>query len=179
MQTRIDPSNTTPSKSLDFGRDGVTGSVSTWHELLQMTTPDDECGVVFARGDFPDTPDSILARAQRRNQRGGFGLEVKIDEKTPYVLERTSAQGFINMRWPYSRFNFVRGDTERRTSRPKSTVFAHQSICSFVKDKTLYQVLRISPAKLFQSPASSEASSLSGETQKPTWSGKPKLHVVL
>jgi hypothetical protein len=75
----LDRTNTRPTKSLDFGRDGVTGSVSAWHELLQMTAPDDGCGVIFLRGDFPDSPDSVLARAQRRNERGSFELEAKID----------------------------------------------------------------------------------------------------
>lgn len=165
----LDPTNTTPTKSLDFGRDGVTGSLSAWHELLQITAPDDECGVVFVRGDFPDNPDSILARAQRRNQRGGFGVEVRIDENSPYVLERTAAQGLINMRWPYGRFNFVFQDQTRKP--PEPVVFAHMSICSFLMDQTVYQILRVTPHKLIESPSSSETSSLS-EKSEPTWAGE-------
>src|SRR5947207_15172671 len=89
-----------PCKSLDFGKDGCTGSVTTWHELLQLTAPDDECGVVFVRGDFPDSAESILARAQRRNQKATWGLGIKISENTDYVVERTPAQGMVNLRWP-------------------------------------------------------------------------------
>jgi hypothetical protein len=153
----LDQTNTTSTKSLDFGRDGVTGSVSAWHELLQMTAPDDECGVIFVRGDFPDSPDSILARAQRRNERGPFGLQAKIDEDSPYVLE-PAVQSFINMRWPYTRFNFVQQDTSQVPS--KSVVFGHLSICSFVKRGSLYQVLRITPSQCLRTPTSSETSSL-------------------
>ncbi|KAK0711804.1 hypothetical protein B0H67DRAFT_301164 [Lasiosphaeris hirsuta] len=153
----LDHTKTMPTKSLDFGRDGVTGSVSAWHELLQMTAPDNECGVIFVRGDFPDSPDSILARAQRRNQRGLFGLEAKIDEASPYVLE-PAVQSLINMRWPYTRFNFVRQDLSQMP--PKSIVFGHQSVCSFVKEGTLYQIMRITPAQCLRTPPNSETSSV-------------------
>ena len=156
----LDRANVAPTKSLDFGRDGVTGSVSSWHELLQMSAPDDECGVIFVRGDFPDSPDSILARAQRRNQQGAFGLEVRIDEKSQHVLE-PSVQSLINMRWPYTRFNLVGPDTSvAQTAAPKSKVYGHLSFCSFVRDKTLYQVLRVTPANWLRSPTNSEVCSI-------------------
>lgn len=45
-----------PSKSYDFGDNGYTASVTTWHELLQATAPSRDHGVVFVRGDFPDSP---------------------------------------------------------------------------------------------------------------------------
>src|SRR5579859_1171052 len=80
---------TSPFKSLDFGKEGCTASVTSWHELLQLTAPDLECGIVFVRGDFPDSAESILARAQRRNQKGTWGLEIKIQKDTGYVLEVT------------------------------------------------------------------------------------------
>jgi len=73
-----------PYKSLDFGNGDYIGSVTTWHELLQLTAPDDECGVVFARGDFPDSAESILARAQPRNQREPGG-EASGSVKTPIM----------------------------------------------------------------------------------------------
>jgi hypothetical protein len=63
-----------PFKSLDFGIDGYTASVTSKYELLQLTAPDDECGIVFVRGDFPDSAESILGRTQRRNQKGTWGL---------------------------------------------------------------------------------------------------------
>lgn len=132
--------NLRPSKSLDFGREGFTGSLSIWHELLQLTVPDEQCGVVFVRGDYPDNAESILARAQRRNNSGTFGLEIHIPEEANFVLERTSAQGMINLRWPFTKFNFVEKD-----SSIGSVSFATYTICSFIKDKTLYQIVRVAP----------------------------------
>jgi len=153
----LNSSNSTPGKSRDFGKNGVTGSVTTWHELLQITAPDDECGMVFVRGDFPDSADSILARSQRRNQKGTFGLGINIEGSSDYVLEKTPAQGFINLRWPYTRMNFVSSD-----SRTGSTNFASYTMCSFVKDHTVYQILRIAPDKLLSSLPNSDANSISG-----------------
>jgi hypothetical protein len=130
-----------PFKSLDVGKDGCTASVSSWHELLQLTVPDDECGVVAIRGDFPDSAESILARAQRRNQKGTWGLGVRIGEDTEYVMEQTSAQGMINLRWPCTRFNLV-----QKSKLLGSVKFGSFTICSFIKDQTLYQVARIPPS---------------------------------
>lgn len=148
-----------PYKSLDFGNDGCTGSVTTWHELLQLTAPDDECGVVFVRGDFPDSAESILARAQRRNQKGTWGLGIRISEDTDYVLESTPAQGMINQRWPCTRLNFVQKDRLFG-----SITFASYTICSFVKDQTLYQIARIPPSNLPGSAPSVGNGSRAGST---------------
>jgi hypothetical protein len=150
------PLNTAPTKSLDFGLGGITGSVSRWHELLQMTAPDAECGVVFVRGHFPDNADAILARAQRRNQTGTFGLELKIEEDSEYVLENTSAQGMINLRWPYNRFNLVWAERDRPLQRQS---FASQTSCSFVRNQTLYQIIRVTPDKFLESRPVSETES--------------------
>jgi hypothetical protein len=148
-----------PYKSLDFGNDGCTGSVTTWHELLQLTAPDDECGVVFVRGDFPDSAESILARAQRRNQKGTWGLGIRISENTDYVLESTPAQGMINLRWPCTRLNFVQKDPLFG-----SVTFASYTICSFVKDQNLYQIARIPPSNLPGSAPSVGNGSRAGST---------------
>jgi hypothetical protein len=148
-----------PHKSLDFGRDSHTGSVTTWHELLQLTAPDDECGVVFVRGDFPDSAESILARAQRRNQKGTWGLGIRVSQDTDYVLESTPGQGMINLRWPCTRLNFVQKDRLFG-----SVTFASYTICSFIKDQTLYQVARIPPSKLPGSAPSVGNSSRAGST---------------
>jgi len=145
----LDVSDSKSNKSLDFGADGYTGSVSTWHELLQLTCPDPVCGVVFVRGDFPDSPDSFLARAQRRNQKGTFGLGLRIPEGEDYVFEATPAQGFVNLKWPVTRLNFVR-DSALLGSVP----FASYTACSFVKDKVTYQIARIMPSKLSSTDAS-------------------------
>ena len=134
-----------PSKSYDFGENGHTGSITTWHELLQLTAPDDRHGVVYVRGDFPDNTNSILARAQRRNPTGTFGLGVYVDKQlepgqVPTVLEQTSAHGLINMRWPCTRLNYVQNDEHRQP-----VIVADYTACSFVKDRIVYQVVHISP----------------------------------
>jgi hypothetical protein len=147
----LELSNSRLGKSLDFGEGGFTGSLSTWHELLQMTAPDPQCGVVFVRGDFPDHPESILARAQRRNQKGTFGLGIGIPDDADWVQESTAAQGMINLRWPFTRLNWTRAD-----KRFGSVRFASYTACSFVKDGTLYQIGRILPARLSSSVSASE-----------------------
>lgn len=134
-----------PSKSYDFGENGHTGSITTWHELLQLTAPDDRHGVVYVRGDFPDNTNSILARAQRRNPTGTFGLGVYVDKQlepgqVSTVLEQTAAHGLINMRWPCTRLNYVQNDEHRQP-----VIVADYTACSFVKDQTVYQIVHISP----------------------------------
>jgi len=144
-----------PSKSLDFGENGHTGSLSTWHELLQLTVPDSRCGLVFVRGDFPDNPDAIFARAQRRNQKGTIGMSIRIPppdkHSTHWAQEPTAAQGLINLRWPYTRLDWVK-DNARTGSDP----FASFVVCSFVNQETVYQIARIVPKRVAQpSPAPS------------------------
>jgi len=144
-----------PSKSLDFGEDGYTGSLSIWHELLQLTAPDPRCGLVFVRGDFPDHPDAIFARAQRRNQKGTFGMSIRIpppdEHSIHWAQEPTAAQGLINLRWPYTRLDWVKVN-----SRTGSDPFAAFAVCSFVRQGILYQIARIVPKKVAQtSPAPS------------------------
>lgn len=145
----LELSNSRPSKSLDFGSNGYTGSLSTWHELLQITAPDPECGLVFVRGDFPDIADSILARAQRRNQKGTFGMSIRIPDNAEWVQEATPAQGLINLRWPFTRLDWVR--TKKSIG---SAHFASYTVCSFVNDGTVYQIARIMPKKLTTSSPS-------------------------
>jgi hypothetical protein len=77
---------------------------------------------------------------------------VLIKETDNYVLERTPVQGYINLRWPFTRFNFLKAD-----ALLGSVAFASHIMCSFVKDQTMYQILRITPAK----PLSPLTSSLS------------------
>lgn len=126
------------ARTSDFGADGYTTSVTDfWHEMLQMTAPDAQCGVVFVRGDFPDDPGAILARAQSFDQHRSWGLRVctKLDGigKTPYTLGSVTVQGLINHKWPYSQYEL----------KMKGRDPGIYSICSFVKDATVYQVARL------------------------------------
>jgi hypothetical protein len=124
-----------PSKSLDFGRDGYTGSLTAWHELLQITAPDPGCGLVFVRGDFPDDANSILARAQNQNAQGSWGLKPETNYKDSLQLTGPDNTGFINLRWPCAQFSLVCKDYDDGT----------YTTCSFVKENILYQVIRIVP----------------------------------
>ncbi|KAK0642174.1 hypothetical protein B0T16DRAFT_462179 [Cercophora newfieldiana] len=151
----LDVADSKSSKSLDFGSGGYTGSLSAWHELLQLTCPDPQCGVVFVRGDFPDNADSMLARAQRRNQKGTFGLGLHVPDDQDYVLEMTPAQGYVNLRYPVTRLHCV-----RHSDLFGSVTFASYTSCSFVKDGTVYQIARILPSHLSSSTSSSVHSRL-------------------
>jgi len=146
-----------PMKTLDFGTEGTTASVTTWHELLQLTDPDPYCGIVYVRGDFPDNAESVLARAQRRNQKGAFGLELSFPSDD-VTLELSEAQGMINLRWPCTRFNVVRKGDELLFG---SVTAATYTVCSFVKNHTLYQISRIA------APARSSSISDGNKISKP------------
>lgn len=73
-------------RTIDFGVNGVTASVSDWHNILQITVSHPE-GLVYVRGDYPDQPGSILARAQDERGRGSWGFGIssssQIEVKTP------------------------------------------------------------------------------------------------
>jgi hypothetical protein len=132
--------------------------LTDWHELLQLTAPDKDCGIVFVRGSFPNTPDAILSRAQRRDDtgnKGTFGLHIipesaagdvglsQDDEGAPtgYRLGARRAQGLANFRWPYMQYELKRkGWTEMRGGT--------YEVVSFVKDGTMFQIIRLTPGRL-------------------------------
>ena len=151
----LEQSGPQPNKSLDFGRDGFTGSLSSWHELLQITAPDEECGLVFVRGDFPDDPDAILARAQRRNQRGTFGMTIHPPPRSGWVQEPTPARGLINLQWPYTQFSWTKND-----DRFGAEQVALCSTCSFVHHDIIYQIARVIPRQMTTSSPNSSAENL-------------------
>jgi hypothetical protein len=109
---------------------------------MQMTAPDAQCGVVLVRGDFPGNPDAILARAQRRNQKGTFGMSIRIPPYQEWAQEPTASQGLISFRWPYTQLNWV------RDSDLGGDPFATFTVYSFVEHGTLYQIVRIVPKTL-------------------------------
>jgi len=165
----LELANSRPNKSLDFGKDGYTGSLSTWHELLQITAPDSQCGLVYVRGGFPNISDSILARAQRRNGRGTFGMTIKIPDDAGWTQEATPAQGMINLRWPCTRLDWV-----RQNAAVGSDHFASFTVCSFVKDGIVYQIARVVPKQLTKS----SASIMSDDTDKASSDNKGKDRVT-
>lgn len=79
-------------------------------------------------------------------------------ERDPgWVQEATPVQGMINLRWPCTRLNWV-----RKKTRTGSDHFASSIVCSFVRDKTVYQIGRVVPKGLTKSSPSAYSDS---ETQ--------------
>jgi hypothetical protein len=130
-----------PAKSSDFGADGYTASLTDWHELLQLTAPDDTCGLVFVRGQFPNTPGSILARVQRRDDsgsKGTFGTQLQPAETNEGIeLGERRVQGWVNLRWPYTKYEIGRKDGEWDENGG-----TYEEI-SFVRNGTLVEIICI------------------------------------
>lgn len=127
--------------TFELGENGYTACLSTDFDLLQLTSPSpDGCGIVFARGNFPDDPQSILARVQRP----GFGFGLRIPEKIQYrwneylrPKERRERRisGYLNYRWPITKEALV----SENGSGIAETVTAW-----YMKNGTLYQITKIS-----------------------------------
>ncbi|KAI9728899.1 MAG: hypothetical protein M1834_007157 [Cirrosporium novae-zelandiae] len=137
-------------RTIDFGSNGFTGSVSDWHNLLQITAPDPQCGIVFVRGNYPDNPSSVLARAQDESGRGSWGF--KISDDSDILVDGFRGQGLINYRWPYMAFDLKEKpakspDQTDGGNQPASTgmtgSIGRLHTCSFVKDGTVFQVIRL------------------------------------
>ena len=119
------------AKTSDFGAEGYTASLTNWHELLQLTAPDPICGLIYVRGDFPGTSESIIARAQNRDDAGGkgtFGIQVLGYQLVVYT------RGLINYRWPHIQYILATKDGNNHG------VF---EMCSFVHMKSVYQIAHV------------------------------------
>lgn len=130
-----------PATSTDFGADGHTASISDWHELLQLTAPDAVCGIVFVRGHFPNIPDAILSRSQRRDDsgnKGTFGTRLHPPEnESDLELGERLAQGWVNLRWPYTKYEL------REKNEESDLGSGSYEQISFVRDGVLVQVIRL------------------------------------
>lgn len=121
-------------------------------------------------GTFPTVQISILARSQRRNPKGTFGLGVYVDysspesdeHRTPTVLEQTSAHGMINMRYPSTRLNYVQNDDHGLPD-----IVADYTACSFIKDAKLYQIIRIAPRPPQDAPSPTVGGGAASPATKP------------
>ncbi|MCJ1396587.1 hypothetical protein MMC18_009478 [Xylographa bjoerkii] len=143
------------AKTSDFGSEGHTASLTNWHELLQLTAPDPICGFIYARGDFPGTAESILARVQNRDDAGGkgtFGIQLLQDPDLEYKLGYVEAHGLINYRWPHIQYMVQMKD---------GAFLAWFEICSFVYQKAVYQIAHIQQP----SESSTETQTTQAETE--------------
>lgn len=122
---------------MDFGQNGYTASLNRSHELLQLTAPDDHCGIVSVRGSFSNNPDAILARAQRVVAgKSTFGLQLIRNPSAEYSIGDVLDEGLINFRWPYV-------ECSLRGPKGKNGV---ASLLSFVADDgTVFQIMRFEP----------------------------------
>jgi hypothetical protein len=117
--------------------DGFTACLSAGFELLQLTARTNvSCGVVFARGAFPDSPQAFLARGQKEGPSCGFGLRVR---KTRLVTA-----GYLNHRWPIAKESVENEDGE---------VVAEVITCWYIDQGTFVQVTKMSPTKKYGSVA--------------------------
>ncbi|KAK4210373.1 hypothetical protein QBC37DRAFT_322240 [Rhypophila decipiens] len=163
-----------PACSFDFGNDGFAASCNYGGELLQMTAPSDDHGLVYARGDFEYSLYLALARGQKeKGGKSAFGLKVApSDELAKHgegprfrpccMVER----GCFNYRWPFNEFCLhVDTPKPRPTSTPPTSTASSPgapdvtsnkqkiaaspvgtfSLASYVRDGVLYQILRLSP----------------------------------
>lgn len=136
-----------PAKTLDFGNEGFTASVTDDHQLIQLTRPDATCGLVYLRGSFPDNPGSILSRSQSREDYDSinftedtFGTTI-LPPKNPNEVElgERKAQGWVNFRWPYSQYELLRRDSETEETEQTGTC----EVLSFVSRGTIFQIHRL------------------------------------
>jgi len=141
-----DPKIPPVSGTLEVGDGGFTAVLSADFDLLQLTAPSNSnCGLVFARGNFPDS--SVLSRGQR----SGFGFGLRIPHDIDYQLNdylsegatrgrvRTrddATSGWLNYRWPVTRELFQREDSADGEAGEVVSAW-------YVKDGSLIQVSRI------------------------------------
>ncbi|KAM7213096.1 hypothetical protein V8F06_011519 [Rhypophila decipiens] len=136
---------THPAKTLDFGDEGFTASVTDRHELVQLTRPDATCGLVYLRGPFPDNPGSILSRSQSRDDtvdftNDTFGTTILAPKEPDEVtLGERKAQGWVNFRWPYSQYELVKKDPSTGEIEGMGTC----EVLSFVSRGTVFQINRL------------------------------------
>jgi hypothetical protein len=140
------------------------------NELLQLTAPDDRCGLVYARGSFSNYPDAILARAQRiKGGKSTFGLKVSTKSGDPdyfqFDQESTEYEGIINFQWPYIELPM----TSAGFLPGKYSQF------SFVRDGTVFQIVRITAGKTDPRPTQDLPYMRYGQTIEEMFSSRKAL----
>lgn len=139
------------AKTFDFGDGGFTASLSEGNELLQLTRPDPTCGLIFVRGNYPDSAASMLARAQNQqlheaqsNDTFGTNLVPESPEtpSSPWAVSAVDrkSQGWVNFRWPYAQYVLFHLDAAKGFNRE----IGSWDTISFVKDKIFFQIHRLS-----------------------------------
>ena len=129
-----------PTKSIDFGNDGYTASLTNRHGLLQLTAPHPQCGLVWVRGNFPSSVNAMLARAQNGEEADGkstFGVHLIRNVKSDLSLSSPVCHGLMGYRWPFIRYALA-------SYGFRSGFF---ETCSFIKAGVVYQIVRMRVGK--------------------------------
>jgi hypothetical protein len=109
--------------------------------LLQITAPDPTCGIVFVRGDYPGLSESILARAQLRDEsdsKGVFGTWLCPPQTGDDLqLGERIAHGWVNFKWPYAQYDL------RRRDDPWNASCGTIEELSFIRNGTYFHLMRI------------------------------------
>jgi len=91
---------------------------------------------------FPTAADALLARAQRRfGGKSTFGLKLLPSPRPEYhyyLRPTPEDRRFLNFRWPCSEYRLWEDNRESGL----------RTFFSFVRDRTVYQVIRIQPDDL-------------------------------
>ncbi|KAF7506297.1 hypothetical protein GJ744_011870 [Endocarpon pusillum] len=112
--------------SFDFGAKGYAGSCNYGGELLHLSAPSQEHGLIFGRDNFTRSPYASLARAQR--EFGGlstFGLKLSRNrsaydprgnkdakEGSSFRLGKMVERGCFNYRWPFNEYSLLLNDAQ-------------------------------------------------------------------
>ncbi|KAF2257609.1 hypothetical protein CC78DRAFT_206530 [Lojkania enalia] len=132
-----------PASSFDFGHRGYAARCSYGGQLLHLSAPSENHGLISVRGDFENSLYAALARAQRDD--GGcssFGLEF-VDGLEPYhprgtflgskktgstfIFGDSIDRGCLNYRWPYNeRPLFLNEDSEISKAKNKWSVIEYK-----------------------------------------------------
>ena len=149
-----------PACSFEWGENGYAGCTNYGGELLYLSAPSLQHGLMAARGTYSASTYATLSRTQV--EFGGsstFGLEIALaecayDPQKPETKEKGSSfklgdmieRGCFNYRWPFNEYHLDLFESENDIERMQNNRPIHVGRCqmfSCAKGGTFYQVLRL------------------------------------
>ncbi|KAI1158017.1 hypothetical protein F5B18DRAFT_642755 [Nemania serpens] len=133
-----------PAGAFEFGADGFAGACNFGGELLHLSAPSSEHGLVFARGAFSSSLYACLSRAQM--EFGGsatFGLRLAEKEST-FRLGNMVERGCFNYRWPVNEYSLFLKSSHGNEDIEVGTCTRF----SYIKNGVCYQVIRLEQRSL-------------------------------
>ncbi|KAI1186113.1 hypothetical protein F5B17DRAFT_405252 [Nemania serpens] len=137
--------NNLPANAFEFGADGFAGACNFGGELLHLSAPSKDHGLVFARGAFSNSLYACLSRAQMES--GGsatFGLRLFAGKESNFRLGNMVERGCFNYRWPVNEYSLF-------STKDKNSSETEVGTCtrfSYIKDGVCYQVMRLEQRSL-------------------------------